>query len=595
MRLAYKNIVDGLVASQMTALTTLTNYPITNVQDERLMIQYASDSGSSQSATFTLPIYPEYPDNITATSYIQTVWATTDGWTANVSAPSIVSNGELYTTSVQNGVYKTGFSDLQGKRVIVKVKSVTGGNHAISKKVGTVWSVINNTTLVSNVSTLIDVTLSSGSVIDGIALGAASIDYRWSGIYMGTGLYDTLVPDQSENDNDLTNTGVLPVNNVANPGFYFNGVNSYLSGTIADFNFTGAFEFNVKVEGKVRTGTQTLFSRDSGSAPNRGIYIYLSNNLPVMSLSADGSATVVTVSSLAGNECTTNCILSFKFVPGVGLYIYKNKILITSNLVSPPSQVYYSTSQPLRFGSLATVNIFSGILNKIKLYARNLSDSERANIVDSIPFSTEKDGLVAHYELDKDYKINTVSLLGHNIKSGTVVKVIANNSDNWNSPSLSEVFTYVNSEKALLKFFSSTYVYKYWKFSIVGQASIQIGRVWLGEYLTIDPSSLLDFIVTKARDDNVVYGRGRQKFASPGVKWREFELSFPDTKYSMIKQIEDMYDEVGNYKSLIFCNFDTIRDYQIVEPCYCSIEGNLALKHSRSMKFGYSLLLKENK
>jgi hypothetical protein len=588
MRLAYKNIVDGLVASQMTALTTLTNYPLTNVQDERLMIQYASDSGSSQSATFTLPIYPEYPDNVTATSYIQTVWATTDGWAANASGPSVVSNGELYTTSVQGGVFKTGFSDLQGKRVILKVKSVTGGYHIISRRVGTVWSVINNTTLVSNVSTLIDVTLSSGSVIDGIVLGATTIDYRWSGIYIGTGLYDTLIPDQSENDNDLTNTGVIPVNNVANPGFYFNGVNARATYKAVTYP---TLSFCLKIKFTSSAADMRVVQENYSSGTYIKTNVNITNKRVTLRWKKDVSDYDALTSTYDINDDLEHWVIAKWDTSNV--YLYIDGVLN----ISKASTLYDISVDPIGLiGSNAVpASFYSGSLFILKKYARALSLSEIQNISNGIPFSTEKDGLVAHYELDKGYKVNTAALLGHNIKSGTIVKVMANRSDNWANPELSSTYEYVNSEKALLKFFSSTYVYKYWKFTIVGQSSIKIGRVWLGEYLTIDPSSLLDFNVTKVRDDNVVYGRGRQKFASPGVKWREFELSFPDTKYSMIKQIEDMYDEVGNYKSLIFCNFDTIRDYQIVEPCYCSIEGNLALKHSRSMKFGYSLLLKENK
>lgn len=122
---------------------------------------------------------------------------------------------------------------------------------------------------------------------------------------------------------------------------------------------------------------------------------------------------------------------------------------------------------------------------------------------------------------------------------------------------------------------------------------IEIGRLWMGDYIDINPSSLNDFTVTKKRSDVVAFGRDRQKFANPGVGWRRMELSFPKSNEAMVSQISDMYDNVGTHKALIFCNFDLIRDYVLVEPCYCVIDGELTFSHSDRMKFSYSLNLEE--
>jgi hypothetical protein len=124
---------------------------------------------------------------------------------------------------------------------------------------------------------------------------------------------------------------------------------------------------------------------------------------------------------------------------------------------------------------------------------------------------------------------------------------------------------------------------------------IEIGRVWVGEYITIDPSSLLGFSVIKKASDIVQHTKGQQKFAIAKTGWREFNFDFPISNYVMIKQIEDMYDYCGNYKSILFCNFDDIRGYVLVEPVYCSINGNMAFKHDEKMKFEYSFSLKEER
>lgn len=192
--------------------------------------------------------------------------------------------------------------------------------------------------------------------------------------------------------------------------------------------------------------------------------------------------------------------------------------------------------------------------------------------------------------------ISVAAILGHDLVSGQSVLIQGNASNSWGSPSFSTALTVTGSTETILNFFGGTASYQYWRFYFTSVTStLSIGRLWLGEYITIDPSSLLEFTITKKRNDTVIYGRNRQKFSLAGCDtWRMFELTFPDSDYSMVKKIEDMFDSVGNYKSVIFCNFDTIRNYNIVEPCYCSINGPMSFRHSERMRFAYDLILEED-
>jgi len=123
-----------------------------------------------------------------------------------------------------------------------------------------------------------------------------------------------------------------------------------------------------------------------------------------------------------------------------------------------------------------------------------------------------------------------------------------------------------------------------------------VGRLWIGNYLTISPSSLLNFKVDLKQNDTVVFSKSGQKFATPGITWREFSLSFPVSESSMISSIKTMFESVGNHNSVIFCNFDSISDdYPIVSPCYCSLDGDIGFTHNESQKYSYSLKLRENK
>jgi hypothetical protein len=234
----------------------------------------------------------------------------------------------------------------------------------------------------------------------------------------------------------------------------------------------------------------------------------------------------------------------------------------------------------------------AGTCDERRLYNRALSANEVLSLYNGERFVTENFGLWWYWKVDYGLEINTVAILGHNLLSGTTVRVQGtNNSLDWSATGVDQYLT-VNAD-VILNFFSSTYVYKYWKFSFTGQGSISIGRLWLGKYITIDPSSLLNFKVIKKRSDNVVHGRNRQKWGSIGIGWRRFELDFPPTKETMLYLIQLLYDAVGNHSSFIFCNFDSIREQALVEPCYVAIEGDMGFDNEEQMRFGYKLIMEE--
>jgi len=197
-------------------------------------------------------------------------------------------------------------------------------------------------------------------------------------------------------------------------------------------------------------------------------------------------------------------------------------------------------------------------------------------------------------DLGTAQKITAAGILGHNISTSATITVSANSTDSWPGATSQ---TLTGNEGIILKYFAET-EYRYWRFDIDDSTNmdgyIAIGRLWLGDYITISPSSLLDFKVTKKRSDSVSYGKMRQKFASIGVGWRKFDFEFPPTEHAMIATINTLFDVVGNHSSFIFCNFDTDRSYILVEPCYCSFTGDIGFVHSNRMKFSYTLTFEED-
>lgn len=221
--------------------------------------------------------------------------------------------------------------------------------------------------------------------------------------------------------------------------------------------------------------------------------------------------------------------------------------------------------------------------------AENLLDTRLSKIWQSDTSTTN----TVVFSFASAQSITTMAVAGHNLTSACTVTVQANTTNSWITPAWSTTITVYSN--VMLNFQSSAQSYRYWRFVFAGQASIEIGRIWLGNYIQITPSSLLGFTVTKRRSDLVAYGRGRQKYASPGVGWREFNLSFPRTVSTTLSNIETMFDTVGSHDSVIFCNFDTLRGYTLVEPVYCSIVGDIGFSHTHRNGYEYSLTLAEDR
>ena len=200
-------------------------------------------------------------------------------------------------------------------------------------------------------------------------------------------------------------------------------------------------------------------------------------------------------------------------------------------------------------------------------------------------------------DLGSAQAVDTVAILGHSLTTSAVVSIDAHTSDSWGAPAYTTTLTALTGP--ILKYLASAETYQYWRFNISDASAastyVEAGRLWLGERLTIDPSSLYNFSVTKTRSDTVTYGRDRQKYATEGVGWRRFSMAFPKTGSSALTNVLTMYDTVGNHESIIFSNFDSSRSYTLVEPVYCSIVGDIAFNHARAQKYTWNLELEEDR
>jgi len=193
--------------------------------------------------------------------------------------------------------------------------------------------------------------------------------------------------------------------------------------------------------------------------------------------------------------------------------------------------------------------------------------------------------------------VTMAAILGHNLTTSATLVISGNTTSSFVAPSYTTSMTAVDG--VILKYFGAAQELRYWQYTIEDPtntaAYVEIGRLWAGVYWQVDPTNTVDFSVNKKRSDTVTYGRGRQKYATQGVGWRSFDLSFDHVAGTALTAVQTLFDTVGLHSSFLFSNFDTTRDYDIVLPCYVSISDELGFRHKQHMAFGYKLVMEEDR
>jgi len=590
MRIIYDNIIDALSSSSVVTSSDFDGYSFQNLQDQRLARRWVSDSGATaQTATFTLDTFPAYPDSATGTTYIQDAWASVDSFSQIGSGSVLATAGTLIETSGGGATDRAqrALAIPTGSTIIARVKRSggTAGFLQITTDVAVIYSEAVNLQYdwkivqgyVATAATALRIYPNSG----GADVGVVTVDW----IYVGTGAYTTTLPDLSGNGNNASVFGAIKASATAGSVLYFDGVNDYVDVPIMSNN--GIFTLAGWVKTSDKTDSNGIVANSRAATNNLfSIYIAITTGYAT-AIWRDGSVANVT---LAGNVDLADGQYHHiaATTTGAVVKLYVDGVLVNTNAATTLATDAITATYIGRLGGVYA----SGYIDDARIYYRALSASEVAKLYAGTPFVGEMSSLAGWWKPDHGLEVNTAAVLGHNLKSGTIAKVQAtNNSADWTTPELNTTLT-VN-DGAILNFATTSSVYKYWRFYFYGQGSIEVGRMWLGQYMTIDPSSTLDMKVTRQTSDIVSHSRSRQKFATPGVVWRRFDLSFPKTDEDMLYSLTVLQDAVGQHSSFIFCNFDDIRDYVLVEPCYVSLAEDITFSHADRMGFTYSLVMEE--
>jgi len=605
MRIAYNNKVDALTSTSIIiSSAVVTGYSILNTQDERLGIMWHSDAVSVQTILFEMPIFTQYPDNsLTGISYFNEDWTSTDSFITSGASALVVSNGTLIAN--YNAIRPIAITSASSF-CFVKIKSTEGTTSFSIYQGSTSYSYLN-ASLAAGVwnicggSTTIVTVTSNIVFIDNVAIGNHFV-IDWA--YVGSGSFTALsfIEDISDNGYNGIPTAIISEYDSTIEGrvvhcFGFSSSNVIAStpslSTEDDISISGWI--NISSLQVWDVSNKTFIMSIGDDANSFGINKNTTDGQIQVSY-ADGSSAIV--------SCSVASIIKDTWIHVAAVYngkttkkasLFINGVLQATTITSATSLQSFDSTFNIGGNTALPSNFGNGLHMKfhdVRLYRRVLSSNEVNKLYSKISFMNEDTSLILRFDLNENNKIKVAGILGHNIKSGTKILIEANDSNAWNDSEISqEMVSYPGN---ILYYFSTYSIYKYWKFSIY-QASLEIGRFWLSDYLTITPSSVVDFEINNRNSDRVSINDSRQKFGAIGTAWREIKLSFPKSEISMIESIIQMYNEVGKIHSVIFCNFDTIRDYNFIEPMYSVLDGDLNIKVGKNLKSTYDLKVLEVK
>lgn len=629
MRILYENQIDDLDSSLITALTETTFFEATHVQDERLSYRWKPTACTDQTILFDAggtvtegesaqPMFQATtnlvsdPTLLTWTGTASVTVATSingvpaakvtnlaagDAYvsknhTLAITGQTIISAIARYVDADQTRLYfsETGIDVLGYATITFSTKSVSYQDGVVAMP--PIW--IDDRTVRVFMKPLTITNSTSTTVIRAYASigGATGQSTIWSAPMLHSGTYPLAYTATTRSAwatagnvaFRLPPSGKFIVDCEFTPYFPYNNASSlpivdwFVSATqrlLLQYNVTpDALRWNWQDAGTLATLTGSAFDAGTTQTVNQRIRCVTS-----FALGSTTSSRIFTIPRKKG---------SFSETTGV--------------MTDPLSTSTFTTMSIGRYGNVATPGDILGHYFRV-----------RGGSLDSV-ISTEADldaeletkPLLHETEYQGAFDVDAVAIMGHTITAGASIKAELNDWNEWNytdgsgSSIIQRTLTW--NEDTILNFLSSRAKWQYVRFTIndPGNAAgnFEVGRIWIGKYLTISPSSLDDFRVTTQTTDRVIRGINRQKWADEGVQWRRFELTFPKTDgtsaMSMLAKVQRMYDYVGNAHSLIFCNFDSIRDYQIVEPCYASVVGEISYTHRKRQSYGWGLTLEED-
>ena len=192
--------------------------------------------------------------------------------------------------------------------------------------------------------------------------------------------------------------------------------------------------------------------------------------------------------------------------------------------------------------------------------------------------SSESDTIIK-FVYENAIDVDVVGLFGSNFTSDATVKIQANATDVWTSPSLDQELVYTKDNKASIDAgtdigiwsyqFSSTESYKFWRISISDMGNIdgffKVGYVFMDEGLVM-PGMSVNQVFKIATNSKPTFSTSGQAYGLKRLQFNGASFNFPSVEDSEKKDIEKFYyktDIITPYMMLVWEN-----DLDIQKPLY---------------------------
>ncbi|KKL62922.1 hypothetical protein LCGC14_2180300, partial [marine sediment metagenome] len=249
-----------------------------------------------------------------------------------------------------------------------------------------------------------------------------------------------------------------------------------------------------------------------------------------------------------------------------------------------------STFPTLSIGHSSDIAQIDSQIEYIKIYAGTLVGTV-ADSDDADALLTAKDLILDLTYLNK-LTADAAAIVNHNLSADATIKIEGNDYDSWNGPPVSETMTW--RAETIVKFITSV-SYPFWRFSItdpnVSGGYFEVGRLVLGEYLQIDPSSLVEFPEKHPRSDQMLFSLSNQPYGDEGVEHKELDYRFEHAGGTTKTAIETMWNSCGKFKPLLLMNYDT--SYATIPPLYASVTNDIIFEHLKFDKWSFDISLRE--
>lgn len=176
------------------------------------------------------------------------------------------------------------------------------------------------------------------------------------------------------------------------------------------------------------------------------------------------------------------------------------------------------------------------------------------------------------FDLGSAVNIKMVGLFNHNLSSGATVKLQANATDVWTSPSYDVTLTW-NAYK-IVKFLDETY--RWWRITFADGSNpdnyIEVGRIVGGDYL--EPTyNIVDGFTKGLVDPSYIKPvEGLETYASARSKYWTYTLSWLWLTRAVQDDLQDMFETIGTTERLVVSLDPT--NYPSKDSIYCMVRSD---------------------